>query len=1632
MHSSPYLSHSGYGQRTYGRSNSSGGGYGFGDSTLGSYNNTSDGLSSYYRSKYIIPEDGPAKSFLAPRYTPSSVATGYQLNRYKSSDNVPDSSYLSDYKLKKSTSATSFLPSNTHSLLKNYNSGETTSRQLPISQLRSRYIDNLHSPTDTSKPFMNKKLDDRKFAGKYGGGGESTYASAYLTRINKGRDSKPREIDTRDINVTEKPKNPKWLTTDRRRDDEGGTISRNRQVVRLTIKREKVEPEDPFTIRNKTLQTMAQRLIDKYQVPVKKQYEPETLVKRRLPYQRLPSPKDEKPLILPLTKISRTPNPVSSAAASTTTAAAAVPEIAVPVLQTRPATQITPKDPPLALQSPQRLKTTTSAEEKDDDAALVLQRATATAETKDKLESWQEVKDAIYAAVLHPDVDIESDEEIDKLMKGGEKSSPEGSKKDKDTKREAESRRGDGDDDEDVEEREGKREEKGGGGGGEEGRRGETSDSLKGKGKAIVGQLKKFVRQQESTNRSRKKRSKKRSSRGSRGSRKGDGEEKSSGMAKDNLVGKTSDKDGVVVETEKPLIPPPSTSTSTTNTSDRLVEERCEKKNTDRVKDSSLTQDPDDKTMTKEEAKVSVADKGKNAVKEKKDSLLSPDIVMKTVKKKPKVTKTIKDGVGEEAGDTTDKDKESQASKYTNRKDSRSLLSADLVLDNLALGNESRDGEESNAKGKEAEASGEKLPQAGKFEKTPAGLPEGKKDQSSDTQSTKIPKIKWKLKKTTTTTTTTEDEKETTSETLQKQSGGFPDGPPPSLLPISSSSSPTLSQSSISPPLPSTTSAPSLFSSTFATGEKQTNSKQKDEHQTGANTTWDKQQTDVKSVNEEQTGIIPEGKMKDVNKDTVGWRRQAGINKLQPLADPDNNNKTSSVAAKPSSIPRKTEESAKMNVGAPWRIKKEDKATTLKEKDEGEREYYTRKPLQETDTTKPQVKDDDDNKNKEFYTRTPVDNKLIKPKLNSSSVPDEDNSNKEEKVPEKKIPAWKISRKAIQEKSATQPTTTTTTYKDKVSNRTLEKEQKTATPSDRTEADNRTDSKTDTTTTTTTTTTTSSGEGEERGGGGVEEKDVRNDEVSKLRGDREGQNKVTIKDLKGKGREDSNEGEAKRDKLGLPPRPDTTPVKKALKRPRQVVPPPAPKEDATNELLKARSILKRPNKQSISAKKETGGATGAPDQSSSGETTTTTTTVPWRKPVAPLVPSNQGEQIQGARNILKPPVKPKADSKPAEQEDDKVLDSKAKLSAKKDERKQDERENEKVKKTESSKPAEESVEEKQEATPKVKKLGVKKSATGVPSESPVTAAGKEPMKLEPRGRPLRKQVLSPSSAAARTRSISSSSSSSSSFFSSSSDSEDGYEANSTVRKKVEKPRRPLKARAAAGVTGKAAPQSPKSSSSSSLLGGSLYKKKITDTTTSPVPTTTAKTATLAKTTKPSVAENAKQNNKDATTAKEDEKKDTELSTGVVLPRQEAEEGGAGGEVRAAASQSADSGYGSCPSTPQPTHTAPDPKEEQEEEVVVEEEVKVEVEVEVVEEEQCTDPLPRYPHSAPHTHTATLSRYPHSASHHSQIHSLVTHTLPHTPTHTTHTGRIIRVCKHMGLVFLLSQWVPRSHYRELVL
>ncbi|KAK3849938.1 hypothetical protein Pcinc_043327 [Petrolisthes cinctipes] len=1527
MHSSPYLSHTGYGQRTYGRSNSSGGGYGFGESTLGSYNNTSDGLSSYYRSKYIIPEDGPAKSFLAPRYTPSSVATGYQLNRYNSSDNVPDSSYLSDYKLKKSTSATSFLPSNTQSLLKNYNSGETISRQLPISQLRSRYIDNLHSPTDTSKPFMNKKLEDRKFAGKYGGG-ESTYAAAYLSKINKGRDSRPREIDTRDINVTEKPKNPKWLTTDRRReDDDEGTISRNRQVVRLTIKREKAEPEDPFTIRNKTLQTIAQRLIDKYQVPEKKQYEPETLVKRRLPYQRLPSPKDEKPLILPLTKISRTPNPVSSAAASTTTAAAAVPEIAVPVLQTRPATQITPKDPPLALQSPQRLKTTSSGEEKDDDAALVLQRATATAETKDKLESWQEVKDAIYAAVLHPDVDIESDEEIDKLMKGGEKSSPEGSKKDKDTKGEAEGRRGDGDDD--VEEREKKREEKGGGGG-DEGRRGETSDSLKGKGKAIVGQLKK-------------------------GSRKGDGEEKSSGMAKDNLVGKTSDKDGVVVETEKPLIPPPTTTTTTT--SDRLVEEKCEKKNTDRVKDSSLTQDPDDKTKTKEEealgnkAKVSVADKGKNTVKEKKDSLLSPDIVMKTVNKKPKITKPIKDRVGEEeggGGDTTDKDKESQPSKYTNRKDSsRSLLSADLVLDNLALGNESRDGEESNAKGKEAEASGEKLPQAGKFEKTPAGLPEGKKDQSSDTPSTKIPKIKWKLKKTTTTTTTTEDEKETTSETLQKQSGGFPDGPPPSLLPISSSSSPTLSQSSISPPLSSTTSAPSLFSSTFATGEKQTKSKQKDEHQTGVNTTGDKQ-TDVKSANEEQTGIIPEGKLKatqDVNKDTtVGWRRQAGINKLQPLTDPDNNNKTSSAAAKPTAIPWRTEESAKTNVGAPWRIKDEDKAATLKGKDEDEREYYTRKPLQTTDTTKPQVKDDDDNKSKEFYTRTLVDNKLNKPKLNSSSVPDENNANKEEKVPEKKIPAWKISKKAIKDKSATQPTSATTTYKDKVSNRTLEKEQKTATPSDRTEADNRTDSKTDTTTT-----TTSSGEGEERGGGGTEEKDVRNDEVSKLRGDREGQNKVTIKDLKGKGREDSNEGEAKRDTLGLPPRPDATPVKKALKRPRQVVPPPAPKEDATNELLKARSILKRPTKQSISAKTETGSVTSAPDQSSSGETTTTTK-VPWRKPIAPLVPSNQGEQIQGARNILKRPVKPKVDNKQAEQEDDKVLDSKAKLSAKKGEREQDERENEKVKKVESSKPAEECVEEKQEAISKVKKLGVvKKSATGVQSESLVTAAGKEP-----KGRPPRKQILPPSSVAARTRSTSSSSSSSSSFFSSSSDSEDGYEANSTVRKKVEKPRRPLKARPAAGGTGKATPQSPKSSSSSSLLGGSLYKKKITDTTASPVTTTTTTTpATPAKTTKPSVAENAKRYNKDATTAKEDEKRDTELSTGVVLPRQEAEEGGAGGEVSAAASQSADSGYGSSPSTPQPTHTAPDTKEEEEEEEEEEVVEEVKVEVEVVEEEQCT-------------------------------------------------------------------------------
>lgn len=454
---SPYYGQNVYGTRNYVRSSSSGNLVGMGTthySPSDMKGAVTDHPAEYFRAKYIIPEDGPAKSYLTARFSKQPPPrSAFQLKRLDSSDNLSErKNPLEENRLKKSTSTSSFLTANTPSYLRSGNVGDVTGRTLHYIPKTRIYTSNLPSPTEVTS---SRVQGNRKVPGRYGE--ESSYARAYLERIGKGREDRPREIDTRDIN-TSVPRTPKWLKINKSESDTGD-ISRNRQVVRLTIKREKPAPQDPFTVRNKNIQTIAQKLLQKYQIPEKTPKHADSKPVGRTSYSDSSPPPTEKSKETSLTATSMLTKPSSSSTPPS------------------PVSAVTQK--PLALQA----SSAVSEGEDKEDMSLVLQRASNIAETKEELESWQEVKDAIYAAVLHPDVDIESDEEINNLIQG--EPSNLGANIPEEVKRKlSEPRR----------------------------------DSMD-KGLAIVGQLKRFVKQHESGSSSTKKLSKK-LSRSSRKSKK--------------------------------------------------------------------------------------------------------------------------------------------------------------------------------------------------------------------------------------------------------------------------------------------------------------------------------------------------------------------------------------------------------------------------------------------------------------------------------------------------------------------------------------------------------------------------------------------------------------------------------------------------------------------------------------------------------------------------------------------------------------------------------------------------------------------------------------------------------------------------------------------------------------------------------------------------------------------------------------------------------------------------------------------------------------------------------------------------------------------------------------------------------
>ncbi|XP_042862093.1 nucleolar protein dao-5-like [Penaeus japonicus] len=497
---SPYLTQNSYATRPYVRSNSSN--YvtpsytnsKYGDvgssATLGRTKLTSgDLVGGYGRSKYSIPENGPSSSaYDLSKYSSGAATTGYSagnyLARYKSSDNIPEAGtrgLLNDSKIMKSTSSSNFLSGNTASLLKGLNAQETSKLPPPT---KSRF-----------SALQNQTPVERKYAGKAGGG---SYADHYLAKINKGRD-RPREIDTRDINTTQRPKLPSGYKADANRED-GGSISRNRPLVRLTTKREKEKsPESHFKVKEKTIKTIAQRLIEKYTEPDKKDKKPDPYeyVPTRRRFQVESSGASDKSGV---PAASATPPPAQSSSISSDVDASRVPK----------AEATSSTSPPESREAPQVMENPQSSnqEEEEEDIAARLLRATTAAETKKELKSAEEVKDAIIAAVLHPDIDIESDEEMKELVQNEDGSWKKKKKKPSLIPKDLS---------------------------GDEG--GKSDD---GKGQTIVGQLKRFIEK----NPNKKRSSTKTSRSSSKKSKSSDKEEDTSLLSPELVLGKKSSSRG--------------------------------------------------------------------------------------------------------------------------------------------------------------------------------------------------------------------------------------------------------------------------------------------------------------------------------------------------------------------------------------------------------------------------------------------------------------------------------------------------------------------------------------------------------------------------------------------------------------------------------------------------------------------------------------------------------------------------------------------------------------------------------------------------------------------------------------------------------------------------------------------------------------------------------------------------------------------------------------------------------------------------------------------------------------------------------------------------------------------------------
>ena len=407
-------------------------------------------------------------SSTAPYKLSQSSATNFTTPSNSTSTNLGSNSYglrsptsssvlnRNDSKNKRPSAVPVFLSGNTASLRKafgNKDASVTDEPPKPSAFTPSGYRLRRNEERTTSPPRRYGLKDST--VRPYGRTTDASknVASNYIRRLGNTDPPKPKEILSTEINLSSKPPLRGKISSDSNNENlqnDAGEIFRNRQAVRLTIKRDKGKNiEEPYEVKRNSITTVAKKLLDKYTITDDKKPSGEPLSygpRDRVFLGRTTASADSSSSSDVSSKYKKadadTKDPPYERRKWNATKEIKAHQTEKPDEGGKPNynTRIYPESSSNEINSvnrsssgnnivsnysPNKRKLSKPGAELED-GVVVFSRATESAVNKKEIESAEEVKDIIVAAALHPDIDIESDDEIKRLIEadtsGGEES----------------------------------------------------------------------------------------------------------------------------------------------------------------------------------------------------------------------------------------------------------------------------------------------------------------------------------------------------------------------------------------------------------------------------------------------------------------------------------------------------------------------------------------------------------------------------------------------------------------------------------------------------------------------------------------------------------------------------------------------------------------------------------------------------------------------------------------------------------------------------------------------------------------------------------------------------------------------------------------------------------------------------------------------------------------------------------------------------------------------------------------------------------------------------------------------------------------------------------------------------------